>query len=359
MKKISFCITCMNRLSHLQKTLERNILDNFLIDDVEFVVMDYNSQDGLDKWMNNDMHKYIDLGILVYYKTTEPNHYLRSHSRNIAFRLANGIIVCNLDADNFLGKNFASFMMNEFKLNKNIFYISNLLSRDVFGRICLNKNDFLKVRGYNEDLVGYGLEDAELFNRLLNNGLRQKIFYQEEFYSALAHSDSQRIAEEPQATDIDDIYLHYIDPYTTEIIMFYKDLRCESGIIVDNLDIYHNTNNHEYGIKYSMDKRFRINIKDNIWKKGRWSDNENIIIRFKDEELNFTKKLNALHFYETVFYRIIDTELISKVILVVTEALNFLKIQDSIEGNQCINSKGFGRAIVYKNFNFNEAIKLN
>lgn len=27
MKQISFCITCMNRLKHLQETLEKNILD--------------------------------------------------------------------------------------------------------------------------------------------------------------------------------------------------------------------------------------------------------------------------------------------------------------------------------------------
>jgi hypothetical protein len=31
-KKLAFCITCMNRLQHLQQTLEKNILDNYLID---------------------------------------------------------------------------------------------------------------------------------------------------------------------------------------------------------------------------------------------------------------------------------------------------------------------------------------
>ena len=50
MKQISFCITCMNRLKHL-KNFEKNILDNFLVDEVEFVVLDYNSQDGLEEWI--------------------------------------------------------------------------------------------------------------------------------------------------------------------------------------------------------------------------------------------------------------------------------------------------------------------
>lgn len=103
MKQISFCITCMNRLKHLQETLEKNILDNFLVDEVEFVVLDYNSQDGLEEWIAQSMMKYIEMGILVYYRTTEPAYYRRSHSRNMVFRLAEGEVVCNLDADNYLG----------------------------------------------------------------------------------------------------------------------------------------------------------------------------------------------------------------------------------------------------------------
>ena len=162
MKQISFCITCMNRLKHLQETLEKNILDNFLVDEVEFVVLDYNSQDGLEEWIARSMMKYIEMGILVYYRTTEPVHYLRSHSRNMVFRLAEGKIVCNLDADNYLGKGFAEFMLKEFQEKKKIFYTSNLCVRDVFGRICLEKEAFMAVKGYNELLVGYGVEDAYL-----------------------------------------------------------------------------------------------------------------------------------------------------------------------------------------------------
>ncbi len=58
MKQISFYITCMNRLKHLQETLEKNIL-NFLKIEVEFVVLDYNSQDGLEEWIAQSMMKNI------------------------------------------------------------------------------------------------------------------------------------------------------------------------------------------------------------------------------------------------------------------------------------------------------------
>lgn len=66
MKQISFCITCMNRLKHLQETLEKNILDNFLVDEVEFVVLDYNSQDGLEEWIAQSINilRWVFLSII-------------------------------------------------------------------------------------------------------------------------------------------------------------------------------------------------------------------------------------------------------------------------------------------------------
>lgn len=53
--KISFCITCMNRLEHLQATLERNIPDNLPEGQVEFVLLDYYSTDGLHEWVRQHM----------------------------------------------------------------------------------------------------------------------------------------------------------------------------------------------------------------------------------------------------------------------------------------------------------------
>ena len=93
----------MNRLSHLKKTLEKNICDNLVYENLEFILLDYNSTDGLENWAKNDLKNYIEKGILKYYRTSEPNSFHRSHSRNVAMKLASGDIVCNLDADNFLG----------------------------------------------------------------------------------------------------------------------------------------------------------------------------------------------------------------------------------------------------------------
>lgn len=91
-KKISFCITCMNRLNHIQETLKQNIEDNLLENDVEFILLDYNSTDNLEEWVHDELQIYLDSKILIYYKTFNPKYYKRSHSRNLAFRLAKGEI---------------------------------------------------------------------------------------------------------------------------------------------------------------------------------------------------------------------------------------------------------------------------
>ena len=56
----------MNRLEHLKVTLPKNIIDNIGYDNIEFVIVDYNSKDGLQSWINSNLKKYVDSGILVY-----------------------------------------------------------------------------------------------------------------------------------------------------------------------------------------------------------------------------------------------------------------------------------------------------
>ena len=68
--KISFCTTCMGRLHDLKVTLPFNIKDNQDYDDLEFVILDYNSGDNLWDWMKNNMSHEIEIGKVSYYRTT-------------------------------------------------------------------------------------------------------------------------------------------------------------------------------------------------------------------------------------------------------------------------------------------------
>ena len=119
--KISFCTVCMNRLHHLRKTLLVNIIDNSDYRDAEFVLLDYNSTDGLEDFVRAEMKDYLNSGKLIYYKTLAPRYFNRSHSRNLVFKLSSGDLICNIDADNFTGKGFVCYLNSEFLKNKYAF----------------------------------------------------------------------------------------------------------------------------------------------------------------------------------------------------------------------------------------------
>ena len=176
---ISICTTCMNRLDDLKQTLPVNIEDNILYDNVEFVVLDYGSSNNeMYKWLTEDkrMREYIELRLLNYYKVHGVNFYSMSHSRNVAFKVANGSIVNNVDADCFTNKGFAAFInrtANECP-EKAMFAKSKQLLR---GRLGFYKNEFIELLGgYDESLTGYGHDDQDLMNRAWELGFTMMPF---------------------------------------------------------------------------------------------------------------------------------------------------------------------------------------
>jgi hypothetical protein len=174
--KISICTTCMGRTHDLKVTLPKNIEDNLDYPNLEFVVLNYNSNDDLDEWIKRDMAKYIDSGILKYYKTTEPKYYSMSHSRNIAFKVASGEIVNNVDADAFTNKGFATYLnklANQQK-EKVIFAKGRRMMR---GRLGFYKNEFIELLGgYDENLNGYGHDDHDIKDRAWGLGFKMYWF---------------------------------------------------------------------------------------------------------------------------------------------------------------------------------------
>jgi len=170
-RKISLCTTCMDRLHDLKETLPKNIEDNKYYPNLEFVILDYNSTDGLEQWIKSDMMDHIETGRLVYYRTQEPEYFEMGHSRNVAFRLALGNIVNNVDADNFVNKDFADMLnsMAEVCPQKAVFCKGK---RGMHGRIGFYKNEFLSLGGYDEDLVGYGFDDHSLVYRAMGSDFK-------------------------------------------------------------------------------------------------------------------------------------------------------------------------------------------
>lgn len=197
--KISFCITCMNRLSHLKKTLRTNLRYNADYPNIEFVLLDYNSADGLQSWVLKNFKKELASGSLAYYKTAKPKYFHMANAKNIAHNLASGDIVCNLDADNFTGKDFAFYInlvmqksMNIIGIHSNEFSLTRGHISDCGGRIFLSKANFLKLGGYNESFVGWGHEDIEFKKRASLLGLKVEDMPRC-FLGSVRHDDSLRV----------------------------------------------------------------------------------------------------------------------------------------------------------------------
>jgi len=170
-RKISICTTCMNRIGNLKETLTKNIEDSKDYPNAEFVLLDYNSTDGLSDWISDKMMDHINSGRLVYYKTCEPEYFRMGHSRNVAFKLATGEIVNNVDADNFIGKGFVDVInkLAEICPERAVFAKGK---RMMHGRIGFYKSEFLTLGGYDEDLKGYGFDDHNLVYRAMALGHR-------------------------------------------------------------------------------------------------------------------------------------------------------------------------------------------
>ena len=191
---ISYCITCMGRLHQLEQTLPRNIEDNRDYPSCQFVILDYNSPDGLEEWIHNAMGRHLESGIIKYVKFCGPAVFHHSHAKNLAHRAADGDILCNLDADNFTCKGFSHWInakMQEDGMTIGRRTSNRIDKRGTEGRVFLHRYWFDRLGGYDEAFFGWSLEDTDLVARGRAAGLRI-CEIPEAYLDCLAHSHSER-----------------------------------------------------------------------------------------------------------------------------------------------------------------------
>jgi len=198
--KISFCTVCMNRSFHLKKSYIQNIKDNEDYEDVEFVLLDYGSTDDLQEYVRNDLKEYIKSGKVKFVSSNGHLYYHMSRAKNMAHMASTGDIICNLDSDNITGKGFASWVIKKFKKNKDIVICSNdsnlvdeeeVGMRGAFGRIALLRENYLKLKGYDEDFIE-NVDDLNLISRAEDMGLK-RVDIPKKYLKAVQHNDAVRI----------------------------------------------------------------------------------------------------------------------------------------------------------------------
>ncbi|MDN5725603.1 MAG: glycosyltransferase family 2 protein [Propionibacteriales bacterium] len=206
--KLSLCTTCMGRTHHLKETLPRNLADNVdwsRPDDVEFIVLDYSSPDDLAEWITTapELKRYRDAGILRFARASGQTTFRHSHAKNMSHALASGDYLCNIDADNYTGVDFAGYLRNIFRRRPNAVVATNRfdsrlnmgLYKGCMGRIALSRTNFHLLGGYDESdrFRGWSGEDTDLVLRAARAFMRPVWIRDRQYLRVVTHDDSERI----------------------------------------------------------------------------------------------------------------------------------------------------------------------
>jgi hypothetical protein len=195
------CVTiCMGRLHHLKHTLPKNLQWSSRYPNIEWILLDYNCPDGTGEWVRNTLGDDLKAGRLTYWRTSGPNDFHFSHSRNMGARLASGKVLCLVDADNFTGQDFAFYVARN--LRERSALVGCPMEGDQFvpdgdhgtcGRLAVGMKQFLDVRGYDEGMYGWGYEDIDLFLRLQSSGAKCSPI-KAAYLDCIQHDDEERYA---------------------------------------------------------------------------------------------------------------------------------------------------------------------
>jgi hypothetical protein len=188
----------MNRLYHLKQTILRNIENSKSYSDVEFILLDYNSQDGLEDWVKENLFDKIEKDKLKFIQTKEPKYWIAAHAKNIAHKVASGDILFNIDCDILIPEGFCHYINNVFSSNKKI--VMSFDSKDAYGYdgcagiVGALKDDFYSVNGYDENIyMGWGYDDMNYqFRVRMHNKL--ELFTPPKICLCIPHSNEERTA---------------------------------------------------------------------------------------------------------------------------------------------------------------------
>ena len=222
---VVFCTTCKGRTQHLEKTLPKNMHDN---PNAKFVLVDYGSQDHLQDWLRENQPHWEEQ--LTVYSYIGYHPFKMAHAKNMAHRCAmleGADVLVNLDADNFTGPGFVSYLdhnMTEFPGSfmwaRMIKDDEGRLPRGISGRIAVSKHAFLNAGGYDEKFDTWGPDDKDFTARLKRLGYQAREI-NGRFLQAIMHTDKLRFREYRHAEGIeyDDMQLWEQD---TTVVNFGK-----------------------------------------------------------------------------------------------------------------------------------------
>jgi glycosyltransferase involved in cell wall biosynthesis len=179
---ISIIIPCKKRLAHLKQALPLAVSQSY--QDIEIIVVDYNCPEGTKDYVSRFSQVHC-----VEAQVGKEEWNL-SASRNLGYKNSNGDKLLFIDADTLLNTNFVLSHVDQVK--EGIFLTGKQTNPyNACGSIFIMRSDFEKVKGYNELVQGWGSEDFNLYERLRNEGMEQRMF-DFNLIKNIPHSDQLR-----------------------------------------------------------------------------------------------------------------------------------------------------------------------
>jgi len=164
MVSISLCSQVKNRIHQFSQTFKHNVSLIKSIDNIEWNIVDCNSNDGISEFMESFFASSSQEIIkkINYYECIDEIKYHIPIFKNIAARLSNNDYVFNLDIDNYIEDHLIK-QIHENGLNKGV--CCRFGKQGTFGRIGCSRENFKNVGGYDESFLPAAAHEDDFMSR--------------------------------------------------------------------------------------------------------------------------------------------------------------------------------------------------
>lgn len=162
---VSIITTCKGRLHHLRETLPSMLAQDYA-GDWEIVVVDYDCPDGTFEFVRS-LHEPRVRCVNVR-DTLHP--WSMPHARNVGAKFANGQILAFIDADNHPAPEYVTTGVTAMRESGESLCLPVSPDGNYAGACFVTSTAFHAVRGNDEQLTDYGVEDTDCYNRLMAEG---------------------------------------------------------------------------------------------------------------------------------------------------------------------------------------------
>jgi hypothetical protein len=164
--RISFCIPVMNRLHDLERAMPHMIAAANASPPVEIAVLDYNSSDGLRRFMEYTIQgAYLNEAGIVYTRYEGREHYHMAHAWNLAVKCSTGDYITIMGADAVPAVDFV--VKARRLIDQGCVWMRGPHYK---GIATIQRQEFIDAGGFDERFEFYGGEDKELEQRLIRRG---------------------------------------------------------------------------------------------------------------------------------------------------------------------------------------------